>query len=161
VTIHYPGPNDGTKVTAYDVGESGDYACVSYWGVEFSSYYTLTDCALGEVVVDDLLRNASVKVTVQLQGTGETVVIDTTHLGLQPTTDRRPTLFVDPRPTTPQGTTNFFCFTSGTYEYSLWLSRDATTEGTATRGGSSLGAPTWADLHRYQSSNRQTIRNCG
>lgn len=162
VTILYPGPPaGGTQVVAWDQGSSGDYLCVSYVGTEFSVTQTLTDCALAEVVVDDLLRSASVRGTVQLRTTGETVALDTAHVGLQPTTHRRSTVYVDPRPTTPQGTTTALCFTWGTYEYSLWLSRDVTTEGTATREGAALGTPSWADIHRYQSSNRQTIRNCG
>lgn len=162
VTILYPGPPEGgTQVVAWDQGDSGDYVCVSYVGTEYGITGVLTDCAVAVVVVDDLLRSASVQGTVQLRATGETVVIDTTHTGLQPTTHRRPTFYVDPRPTTPQGTNTALCFTWGTYEYSLWLSRDVTTEGTATRASAALGTPSWADVHRYRSSNRQTIRNCG
>ena len=162
VTMAYQsGASGPTQIVAWDAGEEGDHLCVTYqFDSGFGGVGDRITCAFGTVEIDEALSSATVSGTVRLD-TGEDVVVESTHLGLLPTTHRRPALSSDLRPTTPQGTNHFACYTMGTYRYEVALSRDATVEGTVTRGGSPLGTPEWADLHRSQTSHDQAIRNCG
>lgn len=158
------GGNRSVGVYGYRT-DSDQWVCVSHYREPDPSRTwdlggVVVDCAFGTVEITPTLATARVQATVPTAdpNVGD-FVVDTTHVGLYPTTERQPPLSDNSNIHNPRGTSTPLCFDMGTYSYTAHTNLAASTQGTVTWDGQTLGPAEWGEIYRRIDA-RGAARNC-